>query len=509
VRLLQNPEAFDPYLVDESAWRGHAEGLLQIRQPEEILLALAAAEEAGTHLTFSARRTSLTGASIPEGGWILALPEASDLGMAEIDKQARLVKAPAQILISDLEAAVEAAGFFLPVDPTSRKTASLGGSIACNASGARSFAHGPIGRWIEALDVILADGARFQLRRGEHPPKGRYFELSHPKRGLLKIPCPAPRPKGLKSSLGYALFDPPDLLDLFIGSEGSLGYIEAAELRLLPRQPIFALLSFWRDEAALLDFVVQLQEQPPRGLRPMSVEFFDRRSLELASAAHPRLRIHPLDQGALFLEQRHQPDELDDLMMDYYDALVEAGVPDDDRSLRIPRSRADLDSFREFRHAVPEAINSLARVRGLRKLGTDLAYPRSWLKPMMAHYRAAVEDLPGILGDSEAAEFQERWAEPLPQRLDSATFGHIGDNHLHLNLLATSLQEMAAGQRLYAALARHCVSVGGVISGEHGIGKSKRGLLAELLPSAQLQEMREIKQQLDPRGTLGRGNIFT
>ncbi len=474
-------EVIERYLSDESSYSGHASGVVLASELDDVVRCFQSATAARQPVTISARRTSLTGAAVPEGGWVLALEEVSSPGAVRVDRERRLATAPAQTLVADLEEAASAADLFFPVDPTSRKSCSIGGAVACNASGARSFAHGPVGAWIEGLVVVLASGAVVTLRRGEHPATNGAFHLAG-----HHIPCPPPRPEGVKSALGYAVFEPPDAIDLFVGSEGTLGYVHEVTVRLLERRPVFAALVFWDQQRACLDFVARLQADRPDGLEPMSVEYFDRRALELASAAHPRFGVPPGAVAALFVEQRHAPGEEEAVAMAWYEALLEAGAPDDEAALRIPRTRADLEAFRDFRHAVPEAINALARRRGLRKLGTDLAYPAGWLHRMV-----------------------DRYTEEIARSgLDAAVFGHIGDNHLHVNLLPRDEAEAEAGRQLYAELAAHCAEAGGSISGEHGIGKSKRALLASVLPPATLRAMKAVKDALDPQGLLGRGNVF-
>lgn len=480
-KVQVDQEVLAPYLVDESGFRGDAEGLVRTGDPLEIAALMRAASARGTPVTFSARRTSLTGAAIPAGGLVIALPEDSSPDLVRVDRVAAQATSPARVLVSDVEGAAEAAGFFFAPDPTSRKTSSIGGAVACNASGARSFGFGPTGAWVDGLVVVLASGDVLDLKRGQHPPVDGFFEV-----GGLRIPCPPPRRVDLKNSLGYSV-DPqhPDLIDLFVGSEGTLGYIHEVTMRLLPRQEIFAALVFWHDLTPALDFVERLQGGVP-GLTPMSVEWFDQASLALASARHPRLGVPADAVAALFVEQRHEKGAEDAVAAAWYEALLEAGAPDDDTALRIARNRKDIELFRDFRHAVPESINALARSRGLRKLGTDLAYPRGWLHRMVAHYTEAVAQ----------------------SGLDAAAFGHIGDNHLHLNLLPKDVAEAETGKALYQALALHCASVGGAISGEHGVGKSKAAMLARTTAPEVLAAMRAVKDVLDPAGILGRGNIF-
>ena len=146
------------FLEDESGYRGHADAVIRAKDTHQVAEALAEASQAGVAVTFSARRTSLTGAAIPEGGWIVAVDEQSDPALVEVDLEREEATAPAGVLMVDVERAVEAKGLFLPPDPTSRKECSIGGAVACNASGARSFGYGPMGEWVAGLEVVLATG---------------------------------------------------------------------------------------------------------------------------------------------------------------------------------------------------------------------------------------------------------------------------------------------------------------------------------------------------------------
>lgn len=498
-----DPDVLKQYTEDEAAFTGTADGVVRTGDLQTIAATLQAASASSTSVWFSARRTSLTGAALPDGGWVIGLPEDSSPDLVEVDVTAKTARVPARVLMSDIEVAAERAGLFFPPDPTSRKTCSIGGSVACNASGARSYAFGATGKWVVGLTVCLSDGTVLKLVRGEHPPVNGFFEL-----GDRRIPAPPARRTDVKTALGYAV-DPqdPDLIDLFIGSEGTLGYIHDVTVRLLDGAEVFAALIFWDDIDTALTFVERLQVGGLTGIDPMSIEWFDRPALELAAERHPRFKVPKNAQAGLFVEQRHGKGEEDDVAIAWYEALIEAGAPDDDRALRIARTKTDIEAFRDFRHAVPESINALARSRGLRKLGTDLSYPQGWLKPMVAFYDRAVADLPGTLDAETIAAYEAEWGA-LPQTLDSATFGHIGDNHLHLNLLPKTPAEMAAGKALYRALALHCAEAGGSISAEHGIGKFKAPLLAEVLAPGELALMREIKTALDPARVLAPGNVF-
>jgi D-lactate dehydrogenase (cytochrome) len=240
----------------------------------------------------------------------------------------------------------------------------------------------------------------------------------------------------------------------------------------------------------------------------MSVEWFDRRALALAAARYPRLGVPDEAVSGLLLEEAHPPGDGEAVMEHWYTALIEAGVPDAPAWLRVPTSHAQHEALRDFRHAVPESVNALARQRGLRKLGTDLAWPRPMLHRMAALYHEVLADLPAAVGPEVCADFLARHGRPFPKTLDTATFGHVGDSHLHVNLLPADPVEMAAGKIVYDHLSRLCAAAGGAISGEHGIGKAKRPMLAETTPTGRLATMRAIKHALDPAGILCRGNIL-
>ncbi len=510
IQPVSDPKIWRDYLRDEAGNIGHAGAVARLDPRSAAADAAAAMAYARQHsmpVTFSARRTSLTGAAVPEGGLLVLLPEVSSPNMVSLDRRARTATAPPWVLLADVQAAAEAAGLFLPPDPTSSDSCSLGGAVACNASGARSHAYGAIGSWVIGLTVVLAGGEVLRLSRGRNPAQNGTFRVAT-SAGTVVAPCPAPRPEGLKSACGYGVSSSPDLIDLFIGSEGTLGFIASVTVRLIERPAVLAALVFWSETQAALDLVALLQDHPPPGVSPMSIDWFDRRSLELASSLRPELGIPPQAQVALFVEQACVPGTEDEAAAAWCEALGAADSTAEPCASFVARTPAQQESMRAFRRAVPEAVNSLMRSRGLRKVGTDLAYPRGWLADMMTTYDRVLNDIPGWLPD-EGADWQRRWRRPPPDRLDFASWGHIGDNHLHVNLLPNDPAEASLAFMVHRALARHCAGAGGSVSAEHGIGKTKRELLAEHLSAEQLATWRAIKRAFDPAGILAPGNIFT
>ena len=145
----------------------------------------------------------------------------------------------------------------------------------------------------------------------------------------------------------------------------------------------------------------------------------------------------------------------------------------------------DREKFRKFRHALPELVNAVVRRNGFMKLGSDYAVPIARNREMMAEYRRRLEP-----------EF------------DYVIFGHIGDAHLHVNILPSSQQQFARGQALMLDFARHAVALGGTVSAEHGLGKRKRGLLELQYTPGQIEAMKQVKRRLDPQWLLGQGTLF-
>jgi D-lactate dehydrogenase (cytochrome) len=509
---------FPDGLRDESRRTGTADGIAFPTTSLELCALLRQATQAGRQVTIQGARTGIAAGAVPDGGLIISLSHMDRLLGVSIDPdgQARVRAQPGVTLqalrnflegaaadTSSWDAASRAAlttlrtsrWMFTP-DPT-ETSASLGGMVACNASGACSFAYGAIRRHIHRLTVALADGDLLELARGAHPATGRHFHLTTRSGRVLSGPLPAYELPKVKNAAGYYVAPDMDLLDLFIGSEGTLGVITEIELTLIPRPPItLGVVCFLPDETRALDLVEWLRDpQPQAGTqRPVAVEYFDRGVLNLLRAAHtngahlPPMAAHWHE--AIYVEYA----VADDATMDTCSAALanwietRGGCADDTWAACDDLGRQRM---KEFRHAAPEYVNLRIAERqrqhpGLTKLGTDLAVPDAYLRPVMAMYRR----------DLAAAQ------------LEYVVFGHIGDNHVHVNILPRDMPEYAQGKALYEAWARQVVAWGGSVSAEHGIGKLKTNLLQVMFGAAGVAEMRALKRIFDPASLLGAGNLF-
>jgi FAD/FMN-containing dehydrogenase len=407
-------------------------------------------------VTIAGAGTGLTGGRVPLGGCVLSLEKFRRLVI-----QPGYAIAGAGVLLHELHAAARSSGQFYPPDPT-ETGASIGGTIATNASGSRSMKYGATRRWIERLRIVLADGRVMDVGRGD----------------AIDFDCGTiPLPQVTKNTAGYLLRPGMDWIDLFTGSEGTLGVVTEARLRLLPAPPtVLAGVAFFADDDSALDAA----EHWRATTRARMLEYCDAPSLALLRLRFPEI---PADARAAILFDQELHSE-DDPELDKWLVRIEAAGALADSWFAI--SAADRERFRRFRHALPELVNDTVRRAGALKMNTDYAVPLDKNREMLAFYRRRLEE-----------EFPGRYV----------VFGHIGDAHLHVNLFS-SRDDPQKATNLILEFAAKAVALGGTVSAEHGLGRRKAHLLKLQYTPAQLEAMRAVKHRLDPRNILGRGVLW-
>jgi FAD/FMN-containing dehydrogenase len=287
-----------------------------------------------------------------------------------------------------------------------------------------------------------------------------------------KVDFPVPElpiPNTTKHTAGYYLRPNLDWIDLFAGSEGTLGIVLEAEATLLPIPPeLLTAVIFFASDRAALDAVDEWRRIP--GLRML--EYMDANSLALLKDNN----IPKEAKAALLIEQIG--DEPHDLL-EQADAIWEGSW--------FAGNAQDRERFRVLRHALPERVNDTVRRNGSLKMGTDFAVPLDRNRDMFSIYR----------------EQCERY---FPNQY--VIFGHIGDAHLHVNLLPTTSAEQDQARNLILNLACEAVKLGGTVSAEHGLGKRKANLLGLQFTPDQIESMKKVKRHLDPEWRLGVGTLF-
>jgi D-lactate dehydrogenase (cytochrome) len=302
-------------------------------------------------------------------------------------------------------------------------------------------------------------------------------------------------PATRKHAAGYFTRPGMDLVDLFVGSEGTLGVITEVELRLLPQpEGVLAGVVFFRDEERLLAFVREARERSLQtraksgvgisgeGIDARALEYFDGEALNFLRERYPLVPLGAA--GAVFFEQETAAATEEELMGAWLELCERHDALADDSWFGT--NDADRAEMRAFRHALPVMVNEWLARRGQRKVSTDMAVPDEAFPEMLRFYKETLRT----------------------GRLKYVIFGHVGDNHVHVNILPRDDAEQAAARETYGRFVERAVSLGGTVSAEHGVGKIKREYLRALYGERHLREMAELKRAFDPACVLGRGNVF-
>lgn len=424
------------------------------RSEADVLDLLRIAGSESVAVTPAGGQTSTTGASITDRGVLLSMRNLTEV--ADVDREHLTIRVQAGVLLGDLKRRLAADGLLFSPDPTSEDDVTIGGAIACNASGARSLLYGATRPHIVALRVVTADGTVHALRRSRLE----------------------------KNTVGYAPVHEP--IDWFIGSEGTLGVILDAELRLLPLPPnVTGLAVPFAAENDALDFVIAARSSTD--VSPRCLEFFDGSALAVARTADGAGDWASGAAALVYLEQAAVAGT--DIPLEPWLALAEQhGAVENDIS--VYEGAAALRDARRLRHTVPATmIERGARYRpaGGRRVSTDWAVPYRRLKEAIAESRRLA---------SEAGIDQP------------VVYGHAGNGHPHQNFIARDKAELARMERVVEQMLNHVVSLGGTVAAEHGIGKIKRRWLPLQLTTMQLGMMRAFKRELDPASLLAPGNLF-
>ncbi|MEP6742606.1 MAG: FAD-binding oxidoreductase, partial [bacterium] len=483
---------------------GYADRVAFPETADDVSEILRAASRDKTPVTISGAGTGTVGGRVPIAGIVLATDKLNQIkSIAHNRDGGGSAVAEGGVRLSDLQKFVDSEHLFYPPDPTER-SCFLGGTVATNASGARTFKYGSTRKYVQRLKIALATGEVIDLPRGE-------LRADH--KGQIRVPLSSGRsieahlpgyqmPRTRKHAAGYYVAPEMDLLDLFIGSEGTLGVVVEVEIALLPKpEALLSGIVFFSSEDDLLAFVraARSRSLANRGSSPTvragvleasgadldarALEYFDGESLNFLRGKYETIPAEAT--GAVFFEQETTA-ATDDSLMNEWLVLLEQYRALVDRSW-FATSEPDQAKLREFRHALPVLMNEWFARHHQRKVSTDMSVPDDEFAGMLRSYQDALR----------------------PSGLRYTIFGHIGDNHVHVNILPRNDQEAAQAREIYMQFLRRAATVGGTLSAEHGIGKLKRDYLRLFYSEENLREMAALKRAFDPAGILGRGNIFS
>ncbi|MCP4629783.1 MAG: FAD-binding protein [bacterium] len=511
------------YLTDESKLSPEPFDHLFFPADEpELAAILTQMADRKINVTIAGARTGLVGGCVPRKGALVSLENFDRVRAIDFDRPSAEWRVRSECAVNlrslnshissksfpDIErcgdqSALNAlhgfkqdpADYFYPPDPT-EMSASLGGTVATNASGARTYRYGPTRSWVRAIRVMLMNGEILSIPRGKYfaSPGGR-FTIYDSKGNEIGITLPSyPMPR-TKNTSGIFASPQMDLIDLFIGSEGTFGIITEVTVSLLCKKETISLVQFLDSDEQAIDLVYALRDE--KCIHLNFLEFYSgnalalMRRMQLEDPKAVDMPVIPAAAGAaLFFEFEFAPmaDRLDYTALENTIKNGGASIAD---SWAAYESR-ELQRLKDFRHILPETVNAIIAERKkqhpeLHKLGTDLAVPDDRLRDMWRIYKKALDK----------ADLQ--WV----------ALGHIGNNHIHINILPRNGVELQKGLEIYKQFAAKALEFGGTVSAEHGIGKMKIKFLELMYSSGQIREMRAVKLAFDPQGLLNPGNIFS
>jgi len=436
---------FDPaeclaYGYDNSRRQAMPEAVVMPTTKEQVQALVHLCREYQIPLVARGRGTNTTGASVPIEGGIVASFERMNRILA-IRAGDRVAIVEPGVLNGDLQTALKSHGLFWPPDPTSAAYSSIGGNLACNAGGPRAVKYGASRDNVLAVIAVTGTG-----------------DLVH---------CGA---AVTKSSSGY------DLSRLLVGSEGTLGLIVEASLKLsaipMQRQILRAL---YRDVESAAQAVASIMSQP---VIPSMLEFLDG---ECVNLVREQAGVELLPCGAMLIIEADG--DIDTLPF-ALSTLERFARNDGCVEIRAARNQDEINELMAARKALSPLLRSISSG----KINEDVVVP--------------VSQVPALC--RQVARIAEQ------QTLKIVCFGHIGNGNVHVNILFDKADE-AESERAIAAMSQvfTCTTgLGGQLSGEHGIGLAKRDFMTHAIDAPTLALMRDIKRCMDPLGILNPGKIL-
>jgi D-lactate dehydrogenase (cytochrome) len=499
------------YLEDAAHFPGgHAAGVVFRRSTADVADAVRSAR---TVLAIGAQ-SSLTGGATPMGELIVSTAQMTRV----LDRTTSTISVEAGVTVATLQELLAVEGAWFPPAPTFTG-AFAGGIVSTNAAGAATFKYGSTRDWVEAITVVLADGEILRLRRGEVGASGGVLQL-----GPRRVPIPAYAvPKGVKASAGYFAAPNLDAVDLFIGSEGTLGVITEVTFRVLAPAPAGAMaLIPCRTEAQAIAVAGALRTRSmetwrshdPIGIDVAAIENMDRRCIEIltedGAAAKQHVTLPPGTAMALLVQVELPAGTTADAAYEQIAAAADSGAADtplarichllgaegllEVTELAMPGNRTRREQLIAVREAVPAGVNQRVGHAqrtvdpAISKTAADMAVPFERFAEMTGIYRRGFES----------------------RGLDYAIWGHLSDGNVHPNVIPRSYEDVEKGREAILEFGREAARLGGCPLAEHGVGRSpiKQALLAQLYGGKGIEQMRAVKRVLDPQSKLAPGVIF-
>ncbi len=438
--------------------------------------------DAGASITPRGSGSSMAGGALGPGV-VVDLSRLSRI--ISIDVAARTAIVEPGVILASLNARAAEYGLRLPVDPSSAAFCSIGGMASTNAAGSRTLRYGQMNAWIRGVECVFADGTRAWIHRGQPlptlPALHRFTAIAAELQASLRA-NPNRRSSLRKDSSGYALStwaQTGSLVDLLIGSEGTLAVFTALEVQLAPVPAHAATLvgAFSSLEQATHAAAIAAE------LNASACELLDRTFLDIARKGGT-LSV-PDAEAVLIVEiEEAESARVAGMLTALSDAFRKAGAT----SVQTATDKEQSHKLWELRHAASPTLAAMSDTLKSMQVVEDGAVPPDRLAEYVTGLRVAFRktDIPGVI------------------------FGHAGDGHVHANALVDvrepDWQKRLEKLFLYAAAA--VVALGGTMSGEHGDGRLRAGALAQTWPPDAIDRFRAVKDAFDPHGILNPGVKF-
>lgn len=516
-------DKYSDYLMDASLFKGRAESLVFCQSSNDIKQIIDICYQNNTNMTIQGALTGICGGAVPNDGCIINISEMNKILGTTYDENSStygLIVEPG-VLLKDIDNALvskrmktenwpeeytqiyekfkKSKAKFFPPDPT-ENLASIGGMVACDASGACSFRYGSTRHYINSIKVVTIVGGvatELYIKRGVYT----YTDIHKLFDCDMELPIWKSHQNSLKDVAGLYYEEDMDLIDLFIGSEGLLGVISEIELKLIDAPDIKMGIMLFLENTNNLDELMNWLRQNNISdniiEKPCAIEYFDKNTFSMLNEFRTlKTEISQLPiisefyQGGLYLEfHLHDESILDNLMAQLFDKLESFGINEEEQWFAIEAS--DFEKLKKFRHSVPECVNILVANQkilepAIKKVGTDMAVTDINLINLLKLYNTDIEN----------------------NKLKAIIFGHIGDNHLHVNIIPDDLKSYQMAMKVVAMWIQQVIKWQGTVTAEHGVGKLKKEFLKQMMTFNDLESMKIIKNIIEPSGLISKGNLL-
>ena len=499
--IERDPSIVDGFVRDAAHFPGgHADGVARPTSEAGVAALLAS----HSPILIAGAQSSLTGGATPHGGIVVSTAKLAGIERAGADH----VRVGAGVTLIALQESLDSWGAWFPPVPTFMG-AFAGGVVATNAAGAATFRYGTTRAWVDGLTCVMPCGCVLDIARGETRADPR-FEIVCAHGTRTVTPGSYRMPDVPKVSAGYYAAPGMDLIDLFIGSEGTLAVITSVTFRVLPMRPRQALaLLTSDDEDDALRLVGELRAMP----MVAAIEHLDARCIRIVREDGEDVKngvAIPEDATMLLIVQIELPSTMSDA--EGLDQI--AGALDDDAAdsalvrftrllnrhgaleraeIAMPGNERRAKQFLAVREAAPTGVNrrvgdAKREDPRISKTAADMIVPFERFAEMMAIYERG---------------YRERG-------LDYAIWGHVSDGNVHPNVIPRSYADIEAGKDAIFEFGREAARLGGCPLAEHGVGRHpvKQALLRQLYGDEGIAEMRAIRNAFDPESKLAPGVLF-